>query len=324
MPEAPQPPGPADSAARGRHRRPRSSPVARASLTVTAGGAGLALPLLAAPNVLAAQGSSSPMPREVRHGAPHPRSAEAGVLPQGVRLTVVPASPGSAPGRRVTHYTVRPGDTLHGIAVAHRVRGGWSALYERNRQVIGADPDLIMPGQRLTLHGPRTPEPAPHSKPPAPHPKPAGGAETAEDSGKKPQTTTGYVAPLAAAGVGTAYGVRGSAWSSGYHTGADFPVPVGTGVRAVTGGTVVTAGWGGAYGYQVVVRHTDGRYSQYAHLSAVAVRPGQRVNAGQRVGRSGSTGNTTGPHLHFEIRTGPRYGSDIDPLRYLRARGVRI
>jgi murein DD-endopeptidase MepM/ murein hydrolase activator NlpD len=93
-------------------------------------------------------------------------------------------------------------------------------------------------------------------------------------------------------------------------------------VRAVAGGRVVSAGWGGAYGYQVVIRHSDGKYSQYAHLSALTVRPGQPVAGGQRIGRSGSTGNTTGPHLHFEVRTGPDYGSDINPLAYLRDNGV--
>jgi murein DD-endopeptidase MepM/ murein hydrolase activator NlpD len=95
-------------------------------------------------------------------------------------------------------------------------------------------------------------------------------------------------------------------------------------VRSIADGEVVSAGWAGAYGYEVVIRHRDGRYSQYAHLSAVTVSAGRPVNAGQRIGRSGSTGNSTGPHLHFEVRTGPGYGSDVDPLRYLRGHGVRI
>lgn len=125
------------------------------------------------------------------------------------------------------------------------------------------------------------------------------------------------------AGTGTPYHQAGS-WSSGYHTGVDFPVPTGTSVKAVASGKVVSAGWAGAYGYEVVVRHDDGRYSQYAHLSSLHVRAGQQVGTGQRIARSGSTGNSTGPHLHFEIRTGPGYGSDIDPLAYLRAGGVSV
>jgi murein DD-endopeptidase MepM/ murein hydrolase activator NlpD len=95
-------------------------------------------------------------------------------------------------------------------------------------------------------------------------------------------------------------------------------------VKAVASGTVVSAGWGGAYGYQIVIHHADGRYSQYAHLSQISVKAGQKVNSGQRIGRSGSTGNATGPHLHFEIRTGPVYGDDIDPLAYLRSHGVSV
>jgi murein DD-endopeptidase MepM/ murein hydrolase activator NlpD len=124
--------------------------------------------------------------------------------------------------------------------------------------------------------------------------------------------------------IGTSYHAEGSSWSKGYHTGVDFLVPTGTSVKAIEKGTVVSAGWAGSYGYQVVIRHADGRYSQYAHLSAISVRDGQSVGEGQRIGRSGSTGNTTGPHLHFEVRTGPGFGSDIDPLAYLRAGGVRI
>jgi murein DD-endopeptidase MepM/ murein hydrolase activator NlpD len=131
------------------------------------------------------------------------------------------------------------------------------------------------------------------------------------------------VAPVSAS-LGTPYRKAGSSWSKGYHTGVDFPVPTGTSVKSVASGSVVSAGWGGSYGYQVVIRHGDGRYSQYAHLSAISVRDGQTVSAGQRIGRSGSTGNSSGPHLHFEVRTGPGFGSDVDPIAYLRAGGVRI
>ncbi|HWM37521.1 MAG TPA: transglycosylase family protein [Streptomyces sp.] len=131
-------------------------------------------------------------------------------------------------------------------------------------------------------------------------------------------------APVSGVRPSTAYRESGSSWSSGHHTGVDFPVPTGTTVKAVANAKVVSAGWADAYGYQVVLRHSDGKYSQYGHLSAISVRAGQAVKPGQRVGRSGSTGNSTGPHLHFEIRTGPGYGTDINPLSYLRGRGVRL
>ncbi|MGW7199010.1 peptidoglycan DD-metalloendopeptidase family protein [Streptomyces chryseus] len=137
-------------------------------------------------------------------------------------------------------------------------------------------------------------------------------------------TSGSWVAPVANDTIGTGYRVSGSMWSSGYHTGVDFPVPSGTPVRAVGPGTVVTAGWNSAYGHQVVIKHPDGRYSQYAHHASLAVVKGQVVNGGDRIGYSGDTGNSSGPHLHFEIRTGPGYGSDIDPLSYLRSHSVRI
>jgi murein DD-endopeptidase MepM/ murein hydrolase activator NlpD len=242
---------------------------------------------------------------------------------------------------RAEMYTVVRGDTLSAIAEGERLRGGWRGLYDANRSTIGTDPDLIVPGQRLAL-------PDGTAKAPERRSKPAGSAERKTAEKKKPpasqgkkadkkpaprrtedradraeQAGGGLVAPVSAS-LGTPYHKAGSSWSKGYHTGVDFPVPTGTSVKSVAAGTVVGAGWEGSFGYQVVVRHADGRYSQYAHLSAISVKSGQSVTAGQRIGRSGSTGNSSGPHLHFEVRTGPGFGSDVDPVAYLRAGGVRI
>lgn len=133
-----------------------------------------------------------------------------------------------------------------------------------------------------------------------------------------------FVAPIPGAWVSTAYRNGGALWSSGSHTGIDLHAAAGTPVGSVGAGTVVAAGWGGAYGNQVVIRMTDGTYTQYGHLSSVAVRAGQRVTAGQYIGLSGATGNVTGAHLHFEARTTAEYGSDIDPVAYLRAHGVNL
>ncbi|WP_129843315.1 transglycosylase family protein [Streptomyces sp. RFCAC02] len=147
--------------------------------------------------------------------------------------------------------------------------------------------------------------------------------EAAEQAAAERERAAAYTAPVSA-GTGTAYHATGSSWSRGYHTGVDFPVSTGTSVKSIAAGEVVSAGWSGSFGYEVVIRHEDGRYSQYAHLSAISVSAGQPVSGGQRIGRSGSTGNSTGPHLHFEIRTGPGFGTDIDPLAYLRDHGVTI
>ncbi|MFD4375097.1 transglycosylase family protein [Streptomyces sp. NPDC059202] len=487
----------------GRHRRHQPSRINRASLTVTAGGAGLALPLVGAGAAQAASldvwekvakcesssnwrintgngyfgglqfsqstwvayGGPEFAPRAdlaskdqqiavaervlkgqgpgawptcgsragLARGGPAPDVSRSGSGGSDVKTASLPAQralpqePAPKPGPTTVPtvremYTVTPGDSLSAIARDERVRGGWQRLYEINRKVVGDDPDLIRPGQRLTLRiaapprpaatptarpttprlpaakppttpklpaaqapavkppAVRTPTPRPPAtqppavKPPAvktaahqpttkpaakpaakppvkqaqkpqnkpqdkpadrPQAKPKPKPQATQESRPKPKPQSKpkpkpaearedrYSAPVSA-DTGTRYGKPGSSWSSGYHTGVDFPVPTGTTVKSVSDGKIVSAGWGGAYGYQIVVRHDDGRYSQYAHLSAVSVREGQRVTGGQRIGRSGSTGNSSGPHLHFEVRTGPGYGSDIDPLAYLRARGVSI
>ncbi|MFP1627956.1 peptidoglycan DD-metalloendopeptidase family protein [Streptomyces sp. 5K101] len=425
----------------GRHRRHQPSRINRASLTVTVGGAGMALPLIGAGSAhaasvdvwekVAACASTSNWTTNTGNGhygglqfsqatweayggtryaaradlatkaqqiavaekvfdGQGPRawpacSERAGLTRGGDAPGVVPAGPGepqrlrgsaqaasptTVPTRR-EGYTVARGDSLSRIARQERVSGGWQRLYAQNRAVVGDDPDLIFPGQRLVLPAPAAPaaaakrparteraagaegtEARPSGSPERTTPGQRGGpaAKPEQPAGKrsfeprkpqrkapeprtapkprpKPETRpdrhVGFSAPVAA-GPSTAYRKAGSSWSSGYHTGVDFPVPTGTAVKAVAPGTVVSAGWAGAYGYEIVVRHRDGRYSQYAHLSALTVRTGQKVTAGQRIARSGSTGNSTGPHLHFEIRTGPGYGSDIDPLAYLRAGGVSI
>ncbi|MET9605571.1 M23 family metallopeptidase [Streptomyces sp. NPDC006512] len=133
-----------------------------------------------------------------------------------------------------------------------------------------------------------------------------------------------YVAPVDGSYVSTSYGAGGAMWSSGSHTGIDFHASLGTTIRAVGAGTVVEAGNGGAYGNNVVIRHNDGTYTQYGHMSALSVSAGQQVTAGQQIGLAGSTGNSSGVHLHFEARTGAQYGSDIDPVAYLRSHGVRL
>lgn len=261
------------------------------------------------------------------------------------KTSIEDVRPQSTPQSRAGNaemYTVVRGDTLSRIADDQDVRGGWRGLYAANRSAIGSDPDLIVPGQRLALRGEGAtktrPEhrPAPSAKPstkkpaqdrakqrPKERPQERSKDESKERADRSTATRQGVVAPVSAS-LGTPYRKAGSSWSKGYHTGIDFPVPTGTSVKSVAAGSVVSAGWGGSYGYQVVVRHADGRYSQYAHLSAISVRDGQSVSAGQRIGRSGSTGNSSGPHLHFEVRTGPGFGSDVDPVAYLRAGGVRL
>ncbi|MGW7458479.1 M23 family metallopeptidase [Streptomyces sp. NPDC054797] len=133
-----------------------------------------------------------------------------------------------------------------------------------------------------------------------------------------------FVAPIEGSYVSTQYHAGGGMWSSGSHTGIDLHASSGTSVHAVGVGVVVEAGWGGAYGNNVVIKHNDGTYTQYGHMNSLSVSVGQEVTAGQVIGLSGSTGNSSGPHLHFEARTGSQYGSDIDPVAYMRSHGVDL
>jgi len=114
------------------------------------------------------------------------------------------------------------------------------------------------------------------------------------------------------AGIGDRFGPRGNR----FHTGVDFTAWRGDRVAAARPGRVTRAGWtAGGYGNLVVIRHPYRVRSFYAHLSRITVRVGQRVRAGARIGIVGSTGNSTGPHLHFEVRV---RGAAVDPLPALR------
>ncbi|MFE4356326.1 M23 family metallopeptidase [Kitasatospora sp. NPDC056800] len=163
-------------------------------------------------------------------------------------------------------------------------------------------------------------------EPPAPEPEPDPADEPAPEAGPAPESgpapTPGWSAPVPNAPTSNPYGKANRSYAAGYHTGVDFAVSPGTPLLAVGDASVVSAGWDGAYGKEVVLRLADGHFAQYAHMSSVTVSAGQRVSAGERIGLSGSTGNSTGPHLHFEIRTSNRYGAVVNPIAYLAGHGV--
>lgn len=216
-------------------------------------------------------------------------------------------------------YTVVPGDTLSGIALDKHVKGGWHTLYDVNKNVVGSNPDLIFPKQVLTIPGTSTAtQPTVSTEKAAEEPK----VELkAKDVAKA--TNSDWVKPVPG-GIGTGYKVAGGSWSSGHHTGVDFHATQGTPVKAVHTGTVVKAGWGGAYGNEIVIKHGPGVYTQYGHLSSINVKVGDKVSTGRMIGLSGATGNATGPHLHFEVRVGILYGTDVDPINYLESKGVNL
>ncbi|WP_405880531.1 M23 family metallopeptidase [Streptomyces sp. NBC_01136] len=142
------------------------------------------------------------------------------------------------------------------------------------------------------------------------------------------KTAASWVDPVKTYTLSAGFNQAGNLWQHN-HSGQDFAVPTGTEVVAAHGGTVVKAGGNGggdgpAYGNAIVIKHGNGTYSQYAHLSRIDVQIGQVVATGQHIALSGNTGNTTGPHLHFEIRTTPNYGSAVDPVAFLHSKGVTV
>lgn len=100
-----------------------------------------------------------------------------------------------------------------------------------------------------------------------------------------------------------------------FHEGIDLAMPWGSNVYAADGGVVEFTGWAGGYGKLVIINHQNGYQTYYGHLSRILVSPGQKVAKGQLIAKSGSTGRSTGPHLHFEVR---KNGVPQNPLRYLR------
>jgi len=114
------------------------------------------------------------------------------------------------------------------------------------------------------------------------------------------------------------YGRPNSGYSAGHHTGIDYGVSMGTPVYAAAAGRVVRVTSGGSYGQRIEIEHNGKVWTLYAHLSASSVRVGDTVSAGQIIGKSGNSGNSTGPHLHFEVRQGQnRYGNTVNPMKFL-------
>ena len=112
--------------------------------------------------------------------------------------------------------------------------------------------------------------------------------------------------------ISAGFGMAGSLWSSN-HTGLDMSAPSGTPILAVANGVITETGYDGSYGNKTVQRLEDGTEIWYCHQTSFAVSPGDTVTGGQNIGSVGSTGNSTGPHLHVEVRPGG--GDPVDPMQ---------
>ena len=190
-----------------------------------------------------------------------------------------------------------------------------------------ADPTADLPGtaarnlvdEDLAMRDPVTPtedyaadspqrSSAPALRKPKPLPKPVAVA-----------ASVAWVNPLPEASVTSCFGQR---WGR-LHAGVDLAAPNGTRIRAAGTGTVVAAGEEGGYGNAVLIDHGNGFLTHYGHMSAVTARVGQKVRAGEEIGHEGSTGHSTGPHLHFEVHK-THYKNPIEPTAWMRAHGVNI
>ena len=135
----------------------------------------------------------------------------------------------------------------------------------------------------------------------------------AEEEAKRPKWQLPSKAPIS-----DVFGPRG--WRGGeMHAGTDFAANQGEDNYAAFDGVVVQAGWNGGYGQSVTIDHGDGVETLYGHFSAVSVQVGEKVKAGDVLGQAGSTGDVTGPHLHFEVH---RDGVPIDPVPFLHDQGL--
>ncbi|HVV52287.1 MAG TPA: M23 family metallopeptidase [Polyangia bacterium] len=217
--------------------------------------------------------------------------AVAAALVAGCRTGRPPMHPETPPGR---WYVVSPGETLALIAQ----QAGVPAEDLRELNGIERDAD-VKPGALLYVLSPTPAAPAAETPPPA-----AASAEGPAPALRWPLATV----PVT---IGSPFGAR---WGK-RHEGIDLPAPIGTPVFAAADGKVVYAGNAiRGYGNLVVIKHAGDLLTAYAHNSVLLVSQGQPVRAGDRIALVGQSGHATGPHLHFEVRSGqiPR-----DPMRYL-------
>jgi hypothetical protein len=259
-----------------------------------------------------------------RHRRTAVSSAAAGVVLLGVSLAAVPGSAAAQTVRPTTPgasaFTAEPSAHRPLVQLAspstYKVHGA-----EASRAAVTVATNLDTAPTAPTAEAAGAPDsPSAPESPSAPAPEPEQQPEPPAAPAPPPGPV--WTSPAPGAPVTNPYGVPNKEYAAGYHTGMDFAVNTGTPLLAVGDGTVVTAGWGGAYGNEVVLKLSDGKFALYAHLSKLEVRPGQSVGGGQQIGASGSTGNSTGPHLHFEIRTADRYGAVVDPVGYLTGHGA--
>jgi murein DD-endopeptidase MepM/ murein hydrolase activator NlpD len=140
-------------------------------------------------------------------------------------------------------------------------------------------------------------------------------AATTESPYATATTDSGQALPLAKYEVGNVFGIADAVHTGGVHSGVDMSAPTGTEIYAIEGGKVIAAEWQGAAGKAVTIKTNDGYSVLYGHMNSMAVSTGDKVETGQKIGRVGSTGNSTGPHLHLGVHNAK--GRLMDPLVWM-------
>jgi murein DD-endopeptidase MepM/ murein hydrolase activator NlpD len=185
-------------------------------------------------------------------------------------------------------YTVRAGDTLSAIAARYDVDlYATKIVNELFSDTLHTGTELFLPGAKLNIE------------------------EMQEINGDL------FFRPVSGR-LTSRYGSRSDPFGSrkiSFHTGIDIGAPTGTPVKAAMAGTVIATGYDNTYGYHIIIRHHSGYQTLYGHLSVIRVKRGEQVDAGARIGDVGSTGMSTGPHLHFTVY---KNGVTIDPLTMVR------
>lgn len=185
-------------------------------------------------------------------------------------------------------YTVLPGDELDALAEKYEV--AYEAIWFAN----SLDSEELTPGTKLVIPGAKLADPM---------------LRASSISRGIAKVNCGFIWPLQGR-LSSTYGMR----RGSFHWGIDITGRVGTPIRAVAAGTVIRAGRAGTYGYRVQIQHKSGISTLYAHASKLKVAVGDQVNQGDIIAYVGSTGNATGPHLHFEVKVN---GRNVNPLTRL-------
>lgn len=184
-------------------------------------------------------------------------------------------------------YTVRAGDNLKVLAKKYEVE--WESIWFANSLIT----DSLLPGSQLIIPGAKLPAPRVST------------SLSRSEKGANPKLAWPFFGPIT-----SYYGIR----KGSFHRGIDISGKTGAPIYAAAAGTVTSAGWGGTYGYMVQLQHQYGTCTLYAHASKLCVTEGDWVAQGDVIAYLGSTGKSTGPHLHFELRIN---GKAVNPLSHL-------